>query len=276
MLVDGQPAQAIPADDRGLAYGDGLFETIAVRDGRCLAWDAHLARLAHGCAVLGFDAPDPCELAADRDHLLGAAAPHGVLKLVVTRGSGGRGYRPPEPARARRIASLHPWPASADPATAAQPVRAWICHQRLSAQPALAGLKHLNRLEQVLASREWPGEDYYEGLMLDADGALVEGTRSNLVVVHGRVVSTPPLAHCGVRGIVRDALLARAPTLGLAVRETTLDLAALATADGILLCNSIIGLRVVASVDHLALRADPQPVAALTLRSALRTDAVIP
>lgn len=274
ILVDGAPAAGVAADDRGLAYGDGLFETIAVRDGRCLAWAAHLERLHHGCTRLGIAAPAPAALAADATQLIRGAA-RGVLKIIVTRGSGGRGYRSPPQAQPRRILSLHPWPDD-DAATAAgDGVSTWICGQRLSSQPVTAGLKHLNRLEQVLASQAWPDPACFEGLMLDEAGHLVEGTRSNLFLVENGVVSTPALERCGVRGIVRAAVMRWCGEAGLALRETALWPARLATADEVFLCNSIVGVCAVASVRELPeLRLTPGPVTA-AVRAALRAAGVI-
>lgn len=273
-LVDGAPADGLPADDRGLAYGDGLFETIAVRDGRCLAWSAHIERLQTGCVRLGFAAPAPAALAADAASAIGDAV-HGVLKIIVTRGSGGRGYRSAPDARARRIVSLHPWPDELAPGAADAGVRTWICGQRLSSQAATAGLKHLNRLDQVLASRDWPDATCFEGLMLDQAGRLVEGTCSNLFVVENGVVATPALTLCGVRGIVRAAVMRWCEGAGLVLRESALWPARLAAADEVFLCNSIIGVRAVASVRELPdLRLSPGPVTA-AVRAALRAAAVI-
>ena len=177
--IDGVPAEALPATDRGLQYGDGLFETLALRAGRIVLLKQHLDRLQEGCERLGMAMPDRELL---RRELSAAASDQSdaVLKLMLTRGSGGRGYRPPSEAKPRRILFLHPWP-SYPAAWGEQGIRLHLCRTRLAHQPQLAGIKHLNRLEQVLARAEWDEADgFQEGLMLDLDGAVVEGTMSNV------------------------------------------------------------------------------------------------
>ena len=247
LLLDGQPADDdLLLTDRGLAYGDGLFETVAVRDGRLLAWDAHLERLARGCDVLGLPAPSTRLLSAEAEALAGDVA-RGVLKLMLTRGSGGRGYRPPPKPTPRRIMALNPWPADL-PEDTSTAVATFICRHPLGIAPALAGIKHLNRLDQVLASAEWPGPEFFEGLMLDLEGNLIEGTRSNVFLLKGDRLATPDLTWCGVAGVVRGAVLRTARGLGLRVAEQRLEPAALGAADEVFISNSIIGLRSVGRV----------------------------
>ncbi|MBK6657891.1 MAG: aminodeoxychorismate lyase [Proteobacteria bacterium] len=248
MLLDGQPCDSSLLLDRGLAYGDGLFETVAVRDGRLLAWDAHMARLARGCAALSLPPPEPALLRHEALALL-ASRSQAVIKIVVTRGSGGRGYRPPAEARPRRIVSLQAWPGDLE-ADVARPVSVWVCRQRLGHQPRLAGIKHLNRLEQVLASAEWPAPEYFEGLMLDIDDRVIEGIRSNVFVVRGDSLLTPDLSRCGIAGVVREAVLDIAPAHGLNPCVTDLRLEQLDASMQMFLCNSVMGLRAVERIDH--------------------------
>lgn len=247
LLLDGQPADDNPLlADRGLAYGDGLFETVAVRDGELLAWENHLERLARGCGVLDLPVPSTRLLTAEAE-TLARGVPRGVLKLMLTRGSGGRGYRPPATPTPRRVLALNPWPADL-PDDALEPVATFICRHRLGVAPALAGIKHLNRLDQVLASAEWPGPEFFEGLMLDLEGSLIEGTRSNIFLLKGDRLATPDLTWCGVTGVVRGAVLRAARELGLRVAEQRLEPAALGAADEVFITNSIIGLRSVGRV----------------------------
>ncbi|QKT04841.1 aminodeoxychorismate lyase [Ectothiorhodospiraceae bacterium 2226] len=242
--VDGEPAAALLATDRGLHYGDGLFETLAVHDGRIRHLARHLARLSHGASCLDLPPPDRDTLRAE---LTQAAEGYerAVLKLLYTAGSGGRGYcRPAQPV-ARRILLRYPWPAAASAAAQAEGVRVRLCQTRLAGQPRLAGLKHLNRLEYVLASRELAaegGEPAAEGLLLDGEGTLVEGTRSNLFLVRGGGLLTPRLERCGVAGIARAVLMECAAALGLPCEERRLDLDDLAQAEEVFVCNSIIGI----------------------------------
>jgi len=242
-IVDGIATPGIPADDRGLHYGDGLFETLAVIDGRALHWDRHLARLARGAVRLGLSCPEAASWQADVALALAATPPQPrqVLKLVLTRGSGGRGYAPPPAAHPRRIVQLSPWPQwPGDPALAG--ARLVLCATPLGRNPRLAGLKHLNRLEQVLGAAEVAAAGADEGLMFDGRDDLVEGTRSNVFVHHRGAWLTPALDQAGIAGILRELVLELAPAAGIAVRETRIPRALLAAAEEIVVCNSLAGL----------------------------------
>ena len=271
ILVDGNAATCVEAGDRGLAYGDGLFETLAIADGQVLALDHHLQRFERDAARLGLRAP-PRATVIDEIRLLTAGHDRGVLKLTLTRGSGGRGYRLPAPQHERRILSLHPWPQLAIPHNG---LGAFICAHPLSTNALTAGIKHLNRLDQVLASRHWPAEDPFEGLMLDADGGLVEGTRSNVFLVRDGVLMTPLLDRAGVAGIVRAALMALAPTWGMAVEERRVALTEIDEADELFVTNSIVGVRSIAHVSGDRGRAFSAHAVADRCAAALRRAALI-
>lgn len=256
-LVDGVANSVIPASDRGLAYGDGVFETIRVRSGGAVLLDAHLARLLRGCERLGI----PCHeleaaLVADISLLEIAQLEDAVLKLIVTRGSGGRGYAPDLAPQPRRIVSTMAYKPDADAWN--RGIRVGICETRLASNPALAGIKHLNRLEQVLASREL--HDVDEGLMLDPDGFVVEGTRSNLFVASVGVLLTPPVDRAGVAGVMRDLLIDKA---GAEVRALGVD--ALLSADEVFVCNSVFGIYPVTALAGRAFEVGPLTRAAQSL-----------
>ena len=275
MLVDGQRCDSLLLQDRGLAYGDGLFETIAVRDGRVLGWTAHMQRLARGCAALALPPPDSAQLHSEAQLLLSGHL-RGIVKIIVTRGTGGRGYRPPLAAPARRILAWYEWPSDPD-LLASTPVDTWLCRTRLGFNPQLAGIKHLNRLEQVLASAEWPAPRFFEGLMQDLDGMLIEGTRSNLFVLRRGVLTTPDLTRCGVAGIVRQAVITAVTARGIAVRVEPLPLAELEDAEEVFICNAVIGLRVLSSLaDGERIVTLAQTGLAVDLARQLRTADVIP
>lgn len=240
MLIDGKDSDQIAADDRGLLYGDGLFETLAVRDGIPQLWDRHMARLTGDCARLGITPPAQELLRCEADRLCAGHA-RAVLKIIVTRGSGGRGYRPAAQALPRRILSLHSWPD--------YPAHCWqqgvdvrLCDLRLGSNPRLAGIKHLNRLEQVLARSEWDDAAVAEGLMLDGAGNLIEGTMSNLFLVRDGYLHTPALETCGVAGVMRAHVLALAAQAAIPCVVQPLSLADAAAADEMFLCNSLIGI----------------------------------
>ncbi len=237
--VDGQPADSVPLKDRGLAYGDGLFETIAVRAGQPVLLDRHLQRLAEGCRRLA--------LVADhgliRSEVLAYAAAlgDGVLKLILTRGDSLRGYGINPGAPVRRILQGNP-PATYPLAHAVEGIRLFACATRLAEQPLLAGLKHLNRLEQVIARAEWQDAEHAEGLMLDVSGRVIEGVFSNLFLVRNGLLLTADLTRCGVAGVMRAEILAQAHTLGLPVAVADIDLEQLQQADEVFVCNSIYGI----------------------------------
>lgn len=237
--VDGRPAEALSLRDRGLAYGDGLFETIAVRAGRPRLLARHLARLEEGARRLFLPVP----LALVEQELLAFAAQlgEGVAKLMLTRGEGLRGYAAPADAQVRRI--LIGSPAPAYPAgNFDEGIALFPCATRLAEQPLLAGLKHLNRLEQVLARSEWNDPAFAEGLMRDQGGRVVEGVFSNLFLVRDGQLITPELSRCGVAGVMRAELLEWAVGRGIPTAIRDVAYAELLQADEVFLCNSLYGV----------------------------------
>ncbi|MDI2591351.1 aminodeoxychorismate lyase [Pseudomonas sp. 681] len=237
--VDGQPADALSLKDRGLAYGDGLFETIAVRGGQPMLLDRHLARLAEGCSRLAIAA----DHALIRSELLAYAGAlgEGVLKLILTRGDSLRGYAPDPSACARRILQGNP-PSVYPAALGEEGIRLFPCATRLSTQPLLAGLKHLNRLEQVIARSEWQDTEHAEGLMLDHAGRVIEGVFSNLFLVRDGVLMTADLKRCGVAGVMRAELLFQAESAAIPTQITDITLDQLQWADEVFVCNSVYGV----------------------------------
>ena len=239
MLVNGESADVLPINDRGLLYGDGVFETVAVRFGRPLHWDRHLARLQKGCRRLGIVPPANGLLRREASTCCGSADLV-VLKIIVTRGAGARGYRTDETMRPTRIMSVHPWP-SHPVHYRKQGVSATVCQTRLAQNPQLAGIKHLNRLEQVMARREW-AEEYQEGLMLDTDGWVIEGTMSNVFFIKDDTLLTPSLSRAGIEGIMRERILAQCHALGIPVIVLDLSFEAAKSAQSMFFCNSLIGI----------------------------------
>jgi 4-amino-4-deoxychorismate lyase len=173
---------------------------------------------------------------------LAARRPEASVRLTVTRGGGERGYRPPPHPEMTRIAMAYP-AVLPDPDLAAAGIAVRLCNLRLGLQPRLAGVKHLNRLENVLARMEWDDPEIQEGLLLDQEGRLVSGVSSNLFLHAGGRLQTPRLDRCGVAGVARARLLHAAPGLGLQAEERDLTVADLLAADAVFLCNSLSGLR---------------------------------
>ncbi len=237
--VDGQPAGAVNLQNRGLAYGDGLFETIAVRGAQPSLLDGHLARLALGCQRLAINT----DLALVRDEILRFARQlgDGVAKLVLTRGDSQRGYAPVAGAAPRRILQGGPLP-SYPVEHAEHGVRLFPCQTRLGEQPLLAGLKHLNRLEQVLARGEWQDPAFAEGLMRDQSGRVIEGVYSNLFLLKDGVLATADLSRCGVAGVMRAEVLEQARRLGISCEVRDIGYDELLGADEVFLCNSLYGI----------------------------------
>ena len=243
-LVDGELANVLPFDDRGLAYGDGVFETLAMHGSHPRFWQQHMDRLGRGCERLGLHMPPQAVLLREAQ-TVAAGYRHSVVKIVVTRGSGGRGYRPDQAAAGRRVVSVHDFPEAIE-AQAQAGVRARICSLRLAVQPALGGIKHLNRLEQVLAARELAAQPEQEGILLDADGHLVSGLSGNLFLVSDSRLLTPRVDRCGVRGVAR-ALILRDYTSRCELRRMLPDM--LPDADEVFLCNAVRGIVPVVGID---------------------------
>ena len=237
---------AVPANDRGLAYGDGVFETMRVHAGTLPLWPRHRARLLEGAGRLGLALP-PIDVLEARIHEAITGLDAGVLKLLVTRGSGGRGYAPPAAPVPTWVLALHllPSPASSG-------LRLQWCQTRLAEQPALAGIKHCNRLEQVLARVEVEQAGCDEGLMQSTTGEVICATAANLLVLRGDRWITPAVEACGVAGVCRGWLLDQ----GLA-DVGTLASNEVETADVLALCNAVRGILPVSSLGQVDYRQHP-------------------
>ena len=235
---NGIPAATVPALSRGLHYGDGVFRTMLLHRGQVLAADAQLAKLVADAAALGIAAPPMAVLQAE---LAAAAAAHGdaTIKLLLIRAGEQRGYLPATD-HADRLLIIYP-PSPAGSAPAIDGVAAIRSPVTMAAQPLLAGIKHLNRLEQVLASRDWPaGVD--EAILGDDRGQPVCATRANLFWVRHGVLHTPALDRCGVAGVTRSRVLALAEAAGIECRVGSQPWSALMAADEVFLTGSLIGV----------------------------------
>ncbi len=245
------PNGDVPVTDRGLAYGDGLFETIAVVDSKPKLLAAHLARLQRGAERLVITGLDFNAIETAVGAASAAFSSHGAVKLMVTRGDGPRGYTPPVAQNPRWWLQSFAWtPPTALPTGA----HVAISSVRLGEQPLLAGLKHLNRLEQVLARAEYPATRADEALMLDSAGRLVCASSANIFVVREGKLFTPRLDRCGVAGVVRGALLAGASKgdLPWSITETELTPASLVGAEEVFLTSALRGVWAVAAVEGTA------------------------
>ncbi|MFZ2404061.1 MAG: aminodeoxychorismate lyase [Methylobacter sp.] len=242
ILINGESKEHIEISDRGFQYGDGLFETIEVRDGQPVFLERHLERLKSGCHRLYIPFPGAKLLSLEAKELCRRwPTARAVLKIIITRGSGGRGYRQPEIIQATRVLSLHPYPDYPE-TYREQGIVARFCDTRLGLNPTLAGIKHLNRLEQVMARAEWTDTAIQEGLMLDVNDHVIEGTMTNLFYIKNNSLYTAALAQTGVAGIMRSIIMTISADRGLSVIEHVFTKDELLSADEAFVCNSIIGI----------------------------------
>ena len=244
ILVNGVATDKVAALDRGFGYGDGLFESIRLVDARAPLWSRHMQRLAEGCARLYLPAPDPAQLWREVRQVSEGMA-QAVVRISVSRGIGERGYRLPVSPRPTRVVGAFAPPSVAGDAYL-QGVRMRVCQLRLAEQPRLAGIKHLNRLEQVLARAEWNDQAIAEGLLRDAHGRVISATMANLFAVVDGELLTPALDRCGVAGVVRAEVLA----VSAPARVTELSLDALSSASEVFLSSSVRGILPVQSLDE--------------------------
>jgi 4-amino-4-deoxychorismate lyase len=254
-LFNGSAAGAELAWSRGLHYGDGIFRTCLIYESQVLDITRQMEKASDDAQHLGLIPPPKALLAAEAQ-ALAASCPHGILRIVLMRSGDERGYRA-RSTHADRL--LCRYPAAVHAASCwERGIRAQRSEWRLAAQPALAGIKHLNRLEQVLASRGW-ADGVDEVILADADGRPVSGSRSNLFWVQGGTLRTPTLDRCGVAGLMRDKVLAAAAALGVPAQIAAGSWAELEDADEAFVTNSVIGIWPLASLEERRWRA-PGPV----------------
>ena len=247
-LVNGEETSALSIADRGLAYGDGLFETMRVvkRDIPLLSY--HLRRFLKGGEVLALGRREKLEklFLSSVEDALKAIGSSALLKVIVTRGIGGRGYQAASSAPNNIVIQVYD-PVEPAPFHSGRGVSIVECQYRLPRNPALAGIKHLNRLDQVMASRCLKGKT--EGLVFDVNDHLVEGTKSNVLLFEKDRVLTPSLAHCGVQGTLRDYLIDSEKELGFAIEEREVDRQMLSECRALAMVNSVFGLLQVSKVE---------------------------
>lgn len=247
-IINGSLNGAISPLDRGLAYGDGVFRTIRVVNGMPTHWTMHYQALEENCSAIGIVCPGAELFMADFQQLF-LSDETGVAKLMVTRGEGERGYAPPAITEPTRIMIKHSLPSYPE-TNFSDGVHLHICETRLAYQPKLAGIKHLNRLENVLARMEWSDPAIAEGLMLDASGNVIECVSANIFARFNETLVTPKLDQCGVAGITRQQILSQEAALNLKMSVETISLERLMAADEVIVCNSLFGAWQVRSIPN--------------------------
>ena len=241
---DHKPVDVVPIDDRGFQYGDGLFETIAIRGGNPRLWQFHMERLAGGCERLGIRMPAEQDLRKQLATALDASdagADNGTVKMILSAGGGPRGYARDSATQPRIFIGVFPGQALARSAYE-EGVDAVVCETRLAGPSVLAGLKTLNRLEQVLGRAECVAANTFEGLMVDADERVICGTMSNVFIVIGQTLITPSLTRCGVAGVMRRLILESFAASDTAVVVRDVALEELRQSDEVFLSNSQFGV----------------------------------
>ena len=256
-MINGEIADQVSVLDRGLHYGDGVFETLVAVNGKLVHWEEHMGRLQTGCERLKIPVQDQGLLYDEVQALLKQNdttdhVPSGnirrVVKIIITRGAGKRGYKPSKDPQVTRIVALLPFPDYPD-SYYRDGVRITRCNTPVSCNPVLAGIKHLNRLEQIMAQDEWSDDTIFDGIMLNLDKYVIECTMSNIYWVSSEQLMTPDLSNCGVEGIIRAKILQLAEELQLTVKIDYFEMKDLLEADEVMISNSLLGICPVTSID---------------------------
>ncbi len=262
------PADVVPADDRGLNYADGVFETLLCRRGQILGAQLHEARFELGLSSLAFpNAKGVAEAVFATAHQLLSGVGHsGVARLTVTRGSGKRGYAPDFDAKPRSILV-----AQSDRVIDNPGVRCGLAKTHWADQPQLAGLKLLARTEQVLAAGEAETAGWDDAIMLDARGQVISSSRGNIFIVTGGKVLTPDLSRCGIAGTRRQLIIdSILPSLGSQPEVCSLSWDQLMTADAVVITNAVIGIAEVVAIGDTGLPANGGDGLVSRMREAMR------
>ena len=244
--INGKISNSIDIRDRALHYGDGVFETIAVKDKLLEFWKEHYQRLNKGCKILKIKCPSEPFLKKEINKFIKKTihiryGSRKVLKIIISRGIGGRGYNPPRNSKPTRILGVYDWPNYPD-INFTKGIRMDVCKTRISAQPFLSQIKHLNRLDQIIARSEWQSKTIAESIMLDLNGNVIEGTMSNIFGVKKNIFYTPNIKFAGVEGIMRGVILKllKKNKEKYAIKEITLK--EFLKFEEVFVCNSIFGI----------------------------------
>ena len=249
ICINGIFTRKIDIADRGFQFGDGIFETMAFSEDNLEFWSEHMSRLKKGCKVLSMPCPDLKKIFFKAKKMCKSFNAQGALKLIVSRGIGERGYKIPEKIKPSWAISLYPWPKFPE-ANFIQGVNVRKCITTISRQPLLSRIKHLNRLEQVLARSEWKARNITEGLMCDDKDHVIEGTMSNIFLVKNNNLYTPNLDFCGIDGIMRNIVIKIAKSKNIKISIQKIKYNELFKADGLFLVNSLIGIWPIRRLDN--------------------------
>lgn len=240
ILINGTAGDRIVCTDRGLQYGDGVFRTALIHQGRLTDASRQLGKLHDDACAIGLKPPAQTLWLEDIEQLVAMGQENAAVKFMLTRGNGSRGYYAASDLQVTRISAAFPF----QPPPAAnwhQGVSMFICSTRWGKNPQLAGIKHLNRLDQVLARNEF-GSEHPEGLMLDLEEHIISGTMSNIFLVRQGRLFTPAITDCGIEGVMRSRVLELAKTQHIDTEIRALTLDDLFESEEVFLTNSLIGI----------------------------------
>lgn len=253
-MINGVAADFLTINDRAIHYGDGIFETILCDRNSLFFWSQHYQRLQQSAVRLKLDCPDEKLLLDDIKQLLDKnpeiIEKSYTLKIILTRGAGDRGYRYVKGMKQNRLVLLSEIDTAYSSLLSGELLTGelCLCQQQASINESLAGLKHLNRLENVLARNEWQNQ-YIDGLMINANKNVIEGSMSNLFAVQDGELFTPDLSQSGVKGVMRELIILLAKNNNIKVSVVNITAAELLAMDEIFISNSLIGMK---SVNKLA------------------------
>ena len=238
VFINGSEQSNVNVADRGFQYGDGIFETVAYKNGQLQLWDEHMQRMQDSAERLSLAITDESYWLDDikKLNLSGDA----VIKLTLTRGISGRGYAYANNDATSRITAVYNWPDYAE--NNSEGVTACLCETPISVNSALAGIKHLNRLDNVLARNEWSDAHIAEGFMLDHNKHVIEGTMSNVFCVLDDEIYTPSLQSSGVAGVMRHHIMKLAEISAIPVNVIDISEQNFLHMDSIFITNSLIGI----------------------------------
>lgn len=257
--VNGKMVAGVAPTNRGFAYGDGIFRTMRLLDGELVDWPLHYQTLVADCCKIQIVCPSAELLMQEFKYFMASADQEAqlasVIKIIITRGEGARGYAPPAICEPTRVFVQSPMPLY-PLEIYTEGVALYTCQTRLAHQPLLAGIKHLNRLENVLARAELKDPRFFDGLLFDYSDQVIEAVSGNLFIRKAGSVFTPALDQCGVAGVMRQKILDWYKTQGQAVIVGPLDRASLLGADAVVVVNSVYGILQVRQVDEHILAID--------------------
>lgn len=257
--VNGKLVSGIAPTNRGFAYGDGIFRTMRLLDGELQDWPLHYQTLVADCSKIQIVCPSAELLMQEFKYFMASASEEdtqfSIIKIIITRGEGARGYAPPAVCEPTRVLIQSPLPNYPDEIYT-NGVALYSCQTRLAHQPILAGIKHLNRLENVLARAEHKDPRFFDGLLQDYDGHVIEAVSGNLFIRKEGVVMTPALDSCGVAGVMRQKILDWYRTQGQPVVIAPLSIEDVLQAEGVVIVNSVYGVLQVAQIDEHVMAAD--------------------